>query len=166
VTNMANHRSAHPARSVQAWTRKFAARPEQVGQARKFLAAALGDCPVADDAVLCLSELAGNSVLHSASRRPGGAFTVRVEIRRRDYVRIELRDEGGRWFERLCADGRAHGLAIVRALAAESGINGDALTGWIAWARLDWPKSAAPAERAQPDRAFQMSDARDEAADE
>ena len=146
MTNMASHRSAHPARPVRAWTREFAARPEQVGQARKFLAAALDDCPVADDAVLCLSELAGNSVLHSASRRPGGAFTVRVEIRRRDYVRMEVRDEGGPWDGRPCADGRAHGLAIVRALAAESGIDGDALTGWVAWARLEWAGRTAAAE--------------------
>jgi Histidine kinase-like ATPase domain len=146
VTNMASHRSARPALPVRAWTRDFAARPEQVGQARKFLAAALGDCPAADDAVLCLSELAGNSVLHSASRRPGGAFTVSVEIRQRDYVRIEVRDEGGPWDEHPCADGRAHGLAIVRALAAASGIDGDALTGWIAWARLDWPGRTAAAE--------------------
>jgi two-component sensor histidine kinase len=93
--------------------------------------------------VLCLSELAGNSVLHSASRRPGGAFTVHVEIRRRDYVRIEVRDQGGPWDEHPCADGRAHGLAIVRALADESGIDGDALTGWIAWAKLAWPGRAA-----------------------
>jgi Histidine kinase-like ATPase domain len=143
---MASHHSTHPAPPLRAWTREFAARPEQVGQARKFLAAALGGCPVADDAVLCLSELAGNSVLHSASRRPGGTFTVRAEVRHGDCVRIEVRDEGGPWGERPCADGQAHGLAIVRALAAESGIDGDALTGWIAWARLDWRGNTVAAE--------------------
>jgi len=166
VTNTASHHSALPARPVRAWTREFAARPEQVGQARKFLAAVLGDCPVADDAVLCLSELAGNSVLHSASRWPGGAFRVRVEIRRRDYVRIEVRDEGGPWDARPRAGGRAHGLAIVRALAAESGIDGDALTGWIAWARLDWPGRTAAAESSTAGTSVQMSDVRDEATDE
>jgi anti-sigma regulatory factor (Ser/Thr protein kinase) len=139
VTNMASHRSEHAARPVQAWTRVFPARPEQVRWARKFLTAAVGGCPVADDAALCLSELAGNSVLHSASSRPGGAFTVNVAIRHGDYVRIEVRDEGGPWDERPWTDGRAHGLAIVRALAAESGIDGDAATGWIGWARFDWP---------------------------
>jgi serine/threonine-protein kinase RsbW len=138
VTNMAGHRSEHAARPVQAWTRAFPARPEQVGWARKFLAAAVGGCPAADDAVLVVSELAGNSVLHSASSRPGGVFTVQVEVLHGDYVRIEVRDEGGPWHERTGADGRAHGLAIVRSLAAESGIDGDALTGWIAWAKLDW----------------------------
>jgi len=54
-------------------------------------------------------------------------------------VRVEVRDGGGPWEEHPHADGRAHGLAIVRDLAAESGIDGNAATGWIAWARLDWP---------------------------
>jgi hypothetical protein len=107
--------------------------------------------------VLCLSELAGNSVLHSASGRQGGAFTVRVEIRHGDYVRIEVRDEGGAWDEDPGQDGRAHGLAIVCALAAASGTGGDALTGWIAWARLDWPRArdgpAAAESTHQPSRA-------------
>jgi hypothetical protein len=139
VTDTGSHRSGHAARPVQAWTREFPARPEQVGRARKFLATALGGCPAADDAVLVVSELAGNSVLHSASSRSGGAFTVRVEVRHGDYVRIEVRDEGGPWDERPCADGRVHGLAIVRALAVASGTDGDALSGWITWARFDWP---------------------------
>jgi anti-sigma regulatory factor (Ser/Thr protein kinase) len=122
------------------WTREFPARPEQVGQARRFLARALEGCPPADDAVLCLSELASNSVLHSDSRRPGGKFTVHAEMRCGDYVRVEVRDGGGPWEEHPHADGRAHGLAIVRDLAAESGIDGNAATGWIAWARLDCPR--------------------------
>ena len=75
MTDMASHRSAHATPPVRVWCRDFPARPEQVGQARKFLAAALVGCPMADDALLCLSELASNSVLHSASSRPGGAFT-------------------------------------------------------------------------------------------
>jgi anti-sigma regulatory factor (Ser/Thr protein kinase) len=149
VSNAAGHRSEHVARLVQVWTRVFTARPEQVGRARKFLAAAVGGCPVTDDAVLVVSELASNSILHSASSRPGGAFTVQVEVLHGDYVRIEVRDEGGLWHERPGADGRAHGLAIVRSLAAESGIDGDALTGWIAWARLDWTpmRNQVPDER-------------------
>ena len=138
MTNTASHRGPRAVPAVSTWTREFAAVPEQVGQARGFLAGALGGCPAAHDVVLCLSELAGNSVLHSASRRSGGMFTVRAEIREGDYVRIEVRDEGGAWNERPGPDLHAHGLAIVRALADESGVDGDALTGWIAWARLAW----------------------------
>ncbi len=139
MTDTASHRDRHAAAPAQTWTREFPARPDQVGQARRFLALALDGCPVTDDAVLCLSELASNSVLHSDSRRPGGTFTVRAEVRHGDHVRVEVRDEGGPWDGCPRADGRAHGLAIVRSLAADSGTDGDALAGWIAWARLDWP---------------------------
>ncbi len=54
------------------------------------------------------------------SRKPDGMFTVYAEIRRGDYVRIEVRDDGGPWDEHPHADGRPHGLAIVRELAADS----------------------------------------------
>ena len=62
-----------PATNASAtWIHVFPARAEQVRHARKLLALALGDCPMAEEIVLCLSELASNSVLHSASREPGG----------------------------------------------------------------------------------------------
>ncbi len=138
MTDTAKLRGPHAGFRAQAWTREFPARPDQVSQARRFLAQALEGCPAVDDAVLCLSELASNSVLHSSSRRPGGAFTVHAEIQPGGYVRVEVRDEGGPWDERPRPDGRPHGLAIVRSLAADSGTDGDALNGWIAWARLDW----------------------------
>ena len=43
---------------------------------------------------------------------------------------------GGPWGQ-PAGDDRLHGLDIVRELATESGIAGDALTGWVAWARFD-----------------------------
>ena len=52
------------------------ARPDQVRVARAFLAATLAGCPAADDAILCASELASNSILHSDSKKPGGTFTI------------------------------------------------------------------------------------------
>jgi hypothetical protein len=48
-----------------------------------------------------------------------------------------VEDDGGRWSARADPDDRPHGLDIVRALAADSGIDGDPVTGWVAWARLD-----------------------------
>jgi anti-sigma regulatory factor (Ser/Thr protein kinase) len=123
----------------------FAARPDQVRMVRAFIAAVLPGCPVADDAILCVSELAANSCLHSASGKAGGTFTVRAEIHAGDYVWIEVEDSGGPWNARTRRDGRAHGLEIVRALATDSGIDGDPLTGWIAWARLDMPAASEPA---------------------
>ena len=118
--------------------REFPARPEQVGQARRFLATALDGCPVTDEAILCLSELAANAVLHSDSREPGGTFTVRAEIAPGDHIHLEVQDQGGPWREYPHDDGRPHGLAIVRGLAADSGTDGDEMTGWIVWARIDW----------------------------
>jgi hypothetical protein len=53
-------------------------RPDQVSRVRAAVAWHLGDCPAADDAVLIVSELAGNAVLHSASA--GDFFTVRCEL--------------------------------------------------------------------------------------
>ena len=121
----------------------FPARPEQVSVARRFVAGILAGTPVADDAVLCVSELAGNSVSHSASGWSDGTFTVRVEVHDGDYVWLEVADQGGAW--RPCvADGRVHGLEIVRRLASDSGVAGSAFTGWEAWARLDWPGCGFP----------------------
>ena len=120
------------------WSGAYPADPACIAEARRFLAAVMGGCPAASDAVLCISELATNSVLHSASRQPGGTFTVYAEMHP-DYAWIEVRDNGGPWKEPGHRDDRPHGLGIVRELAADWGIDGDALTGWIVWARLEWP---------------------------
>jgi anti-sigma regulatory factor (Ser/Thr protein kinase) len=162
MTDTASDRDRDGGFRAQAWTREFPALPVQVGQARRFLARALGGCPVSADAVLCLSELASNSVIHSSSRGPGGAFTVHVEMQQGGYVRIEVHDEGGPWHERSHADARPHGLAIVRRLAADFGIEGNALTGWIVWARLDWHGASTPVtgdESTLPRAAAQVSEA-------
>jgi serine/threonine-protein kinase RsbW len=138
VIDIASHGSSRTTPLSRMWCREFPAQPEQVGQARRLLANALDGCPVVDEAVLCLSELAANAVLHSKSRAPGGTFTVRAEMAPGHHVRIEVRDQGGPWREHRHDDGRPHGLAIVRGLAAEFGTDGDARTGWIVWARIDW----------------------------
>jgi serine/threonine-protein kinase RsbW len=129
-----------------AWSRTYSGRPEQVREARAFLRAALDGCPAVDDAVLCVSELAANAVLHSNSGKAGGTFTVRAEVHRGCYLWVEVEDNGGPWNGHAHRDGRSHGLDIVRTLAADSGIDGDPVTGWVAWARLDVP----PAEPADP----------------
>ena len=118
--------------------RTFPARASQVGEARRFLAAVLAGAPVADDVVLCVSELASNCVIHSASGRRSGTFTVRAEVCEGDYVWLEVSDEGGRWRDPGHQD-RLHGLGIVGELAAELGMAGSEFTGWVVWARFDWP---------------------------
>jgi len=150
VTETATQHIPRTAASPQTWTRIFPARPDQIRHARQCLAEMLDGYPVADDAVLCLSELASNSVIHSDSRKPGGTFTVRAVVLHGDHVRIEVHDRGGPWEERPHTDGRTHGLAIVRDLATDSGIDGDALTGRIAWARFEWAAPPDAARREEP----------------
>jgi serine/threonine-protein kinase RsbW len=74
----------------------YAGRADQIAEARRFLSAILDSCPAADDAALCLSELATNATLHSNSGKPGGHFTVRAQIHG-DRLRVEVHDEGGLW---------------------------------------------------------------------
>jgi serine/threonine-protein kinase RsbW len=110
---------------------------DQVQVARAFISAILAACPAVGDAVLCVSELATNAVLHSASRDPGGTFTVRASIFG-DCVRVEVEDNGGTWDEYPHSDSRPHGLDIVRELAADCGRDGGPLAGWVVWVRLQW----------------------------
>jgi anti-sigma regulatory factor (Ser/Thr protein kinase) len=125
------------------WT--FPARRDQVGLARRALAAVLDGCPVAHDAIFCLSELAANAVLHSASGHGRGTFTVHAEIRPGQSVLIEVRDDGGSWQPGDDPDGRMHGLQIVEAIAAELAV-WDEDGGRTVRVRLNWPagQGAAP----------------------
>jgi hypothetical protein len=117
----------------------FPARPDQVREARRFLRAVLEGCPLADDAVLCVSEMSANSVLYSDSgKEADGTFTVRADVREGDYAWIEVEDSGGPWDKHAHRDGRPHGLDIVVALTADWGIDGDDRSRTV-WARLDWP---------------------------
>jgi hypothetical protein len=124
--------------STPRYEKKFSAHRDQVREARRFLVGILDGCPAADDVLLAASELATNSVLHSASSQPGGTFTIVAEVREGDHVRIEARDDGGHWLQRDHQDGRPHGRDIVARLATSHGVSGDPLTGWTAWAVLAW----------------------------
>ena len=53
---------------------------EHIRIVRADLRAVLHECPMADDVILCASELAANAAIHTRSRLPGGTFTVRVKI--------------------------------------------------------------------------------------
>jgi anti-sigma regulatory factor (Ser/Thr protein kinase) len=133
-----------PATAVPlAWSRVFAATPAQIREARRFLAGILADSPVADDAILCLSELAANAAIHSRSHMLGGHFTVRAEIRHGDRLRVEVEDQGGPWTRNGIQPEPAHdgphgrGLVIVGRLARDWGRSGDSETGWTVWFELD-----------------------------
>jgi serine/threonine-protein kinase RsbW len=125
--------------STLAWSRGFPGTPAQAREARRFLAAILDGCSAADDAVLCLSELAANATIHSHSRRPGGQFTVRTEMYG-DHLRVEVHDEGGPWTWPHRENTRhGRGLLIVSKLARAWGRTGDSATGWTVWFEMDVP---------------------------
>jgi len=112
---------------------------EHISTVRADLRPLLHDCPLADDVILCASELAANAALHSDSRLPGGTFTIRAVVSRGDFIRVEVHDNGGPW---ACTTGDPvghHGLDIIRALSTAWGIDGDQ-SGRTIWARFDWPR--------------------------
>jgi serine/threonine-protein kinase RsbW len=108
---------------------------EQVHHVRRAVGRYLARCPAADDAVLIVSEIAANAIVHSASRDQ--FFTVRAELFP-GYVWVEAEDLGGPWRIRQ-SDGRSHGLDVVQALTGPDGWGVETTTdgGRIVWARLD-----------------------------
>ena len=118
-------------------TATYPGRPDQVCHVRRAVASHLTGCSAADDAVLIVSELAANAIVHSASR--GAFFTVRVE-RHTDYVWVEAEDLGGPWCCRR-PNGRPRGLDLVEALTGPDGWGVETTTdgGRVVWARLDLP---------------------------
>lgn len=119
-------------------TRTYPGTPDQIANVRADLRALLAGCPIADDVILCASELAANAALHSESRLPGASFTVQVEIYPGDYAWIEVEDSGGTWTAAAPNVTRGHGLDIIQALASDWGIDGSQ-TGRVVWTRIDWP---------------------------
>jgi serine/threonine-protein kinase RsbW len=111
---------------------------EHISAVRADLRVLLSDCPLADDVILCASELAANAAVHSNSRLAGGSFTVRAKIEPGHCAWIEVEDNGGPWIPATSDPSRYHGLDITRVLAADWGIEGDHTTRTI-WARFDWP---------------------------
>ncbi len=126
-----------PARAATWYQCTFHGRADQVAQVRREIAGHLDGCPAAADAILIASELAANSVTHSASA--GEFFTVRCEAHP-GYLRIEVEDLGGEWHCKP-GDDRPHGLDIIKALAGpdnwgtETTSDGDR----VVWVRLDLP---------------------------
>ena len=125
--------------------RVLAGTPDQVAVARKFVARVLDGCPAADDAVLCVSELASNAIRHT---RTGyrGKFQV-IVWRGLTSACVAVLDEGadsapevaGGTRGRLAESG--HGLLTVESLATWWGhrtYQDGAIHGTAVWFCLDW----------------------------
>jgi anti-sigma regulatory factor (Ser/Thr protein kinase) len=123
--------------------RTFPGEPRHVAGARAFVAAALAGCPARETLLTCVSELAANAVVHTASGA-GGMFTVEV-IRLADGVAmVAVTDEGApghpaiRVSERFAESGR--GLALVAACTSRWGYRAAGPSGGrTVWAEATWP---------------------------
>jgi anti-sigma regulatory factor (Ser/Thr protein kinase) len=112
-------------------------RPEGAAGAREFARKALAGYPAADDAVLALSEMVGNAVLHSRSGWPGGTLEVRLTVTAASLL-AEVVDDGPLGVPAAVSHEsfaeRGRGLAIVEALTRAWGSAGNGL--WWFWMPL------------------------------
>jgi anti-sigma regulatory factor (Ser/Thr protein kinase) len=114
--------------------------PQAVSVARQIARQLLGDeHPATETAVLLLSELVTNSVMHSKSGAPGGTVTVAL-CSGPAGILIQVRDDGGPSEPRvsaISADGAEHGygLLLVDALAERWGTISSP-DGRVTWCRV------------------------------
>ena len=112
--------------------------PESVREARDLVRSQLGPGPVAEAAVLCVSELAANAIAYTRSGLPGGTFAVSVQAVPGGVV-IRVRDGGARTLPVLSDQGpgaeHGRGLLIVAAVAAQWGTEPTA-AGRATWCRI------------------------------
>lgn len=136
-----------PGITTSAWglRRVFAGRTDQVRHARRFVKAALDECPVADLVVLLADELVTNAVVHTRSG-DGGLFEVRVWSGPSSAC-VAVLDGGSDGKPSLAAPDTVHesgrGLALVDALATHWGHAGGR-DGRITWFLVRWQDDEQP----------------------
>jgi serine/threonine-protein kinase RsbW len=106
--------------TMPSWARAFPGTPRQVGASRRFVVSLLDGSPFCDDAVVVVSELFTNAVLHTDSGKPGGLVVVQV-TRWTLGVRVAVTDQGSAKRPvigdgRSCSEG-GRGLYLVSHLA-------------------------------------------------
>jgi serine/threonine-protein kinase RsbW len=115
--------------------RTFPGRADQIARAREFTKRVLGACPVTDEAVLLVSELATNALEHT-STGDGGQFQVTI-CRNGTSLLIGVSDSGS---DKTPAPGpldpeseTGRGLGLVELIAERWGYCGDqhGLTVWF-----------------------------------
>ena len=119
--------------------RVFLGSRREVRNVREFVAQVVEGCPVADEVILLVSEVATNAVVHTASGK-GGTFTVVVHPRD-GMVRVEVHDGGSETFPGArsadALDSSGRGLGLVESLATRWGHLGNR-DGRVVWFEMDW----------------------------
>ena len=117
--------------AMPSWARAFPGTPRQAGAARRFVASLLDGSPLCDDAVVVVSELFTNALLHTNSGKPGGLVVVQV-TRWTLGVRVAVTDQGSAK-QPVIGDGSScqedaesgHGLYLVSSLSEHLGWHDD-----------------------------------------
>ncbi|HEY3958673.1 MAG TPA: ATP-binding protein [Streptosporangiaceae bacterium] len=143
--------------------RMFPGVPESVARARRFTVSALEGCPAAGDAVLAVSELAGNAVSWSRSGEPDGWFVVQLEVTAHAGAVVYVSDqgpgmgrpagsEGGRGLRIVAAISQAWGVARRDCSASAGQVHTEAAeaarlagAGQCVWFRVGWQPAEAMA---------------------
>jgi hypothetical protein len=121
------------------WEQAFPGTADQAKLVRTAVGEILAECPMANDVVLLMSELAANAIRHSGSSRNSGTFTARLLDVPGQWVLGEIVDGGSSWdgdLERSARD--ASGLQVVLALSAACGVSGGR-HGRAVWFRVHYP---------------------------
>lgn len=124
--------------------RVFPGHSEQVTHARRFVAQALDGTPAADDAALCVSELATNALLHTRSGN-GGEFEI-IVCRGQASALIAVYDDGSgtppATREPNATSENGRGLGVVALTATRWGHFGGT-SGRVVWFELCWDPPSA-----------------------
>lgn len=133
------------------WRRLFPGEDRQLGLMRKWLAWLLPDTPARDDVVTVATELATDSLRHTASGQ-GGQFAVEITWNG-PFVRVAVADGGGPGEPRVVDDPEAEygrGLLLVHGLSQRTGVCGDE-RGRLVWADIGLDVSGGSDQATQRD---------------
>ncbi|MFD4479608.1 ATP-binding protein [Streptomyces sp. NPDC058471] len=79
--------------TIRVWGLTCPGFPEEVSRVRRWTRDILSGSPLAEDAELIVSELSANAILHTASGRQSGSFSLAVEVSPQ-MVALSVTDDG------------------------------------------------------------------------
>lgn len=135
------------------WRRIFPGDERQLRVLRSWLASLLPQSPARDDLTVVATELACNTIKHTATGR-GGGFSVEIWWLE-SVIRVAVGDDGGPTEPQVIEDPEAEhgrGLLLVRGLSVRTGVYGDH-RGRRVWADVRWDTSPLALTAADPSEA-------------